>query len=172
MIEPGDIKIGRNTGKDEFPAHIKALAKFNKIRDFIFVLDGDARKDENRLRVIAEERGQYARILYLPSNTNPEEWAFKILSDNTKCYSEKLGISEEILLKKITDANYIYSLATDTESNKAKEKIKWIAQNLKRETANILRIIGQFEAQEKNAEIADLLKGLEESINQWRLLKE
>jgi hypothetical protein len=169
--EPGDIKIGRNTGKDEFPTHLKALAKFDKTRDFIFILDGDAKDAGAKLKSIAENMGHYARILYLPKDTTPEVWAFEILEANYARYAKLLGVSEDFLRRKIIDANSIYSLATDTPSNIAKEKIYWMAQNIKRDTSEILRIIGQNEAQEKNVDIKELLNGLEEAINQWRLIK-
>ena len=39
----GDVVIGRNTGRDAFQNHVRTLAKFHKLSDFILVLDGDSR---------------------------------------------------------------------------------------------------------------------------------
>lgn len=45
-----DFVIGRNTGKDEFANHIRTLGKFGKLKDFIFVLDGDSRGHKGPFR--------------------------------------------------------------------------------------------------------------------------
>ena len=37
------VIIGRNTGSQEFPGHVRTLAKFKKLSGFILVLDGDSR---------------------------------------------------------------------------------------------------------------------------------
>ena len=39
-----DVIIGKNTGRDEFPSHVRTLGKFGKLADFIVVLDGDSRE--------------------------------------------------------------------------------------------------------------------------------
>ena len=36
-----DFVIGRNTGRDEFPAHVRTLGKFGKLDSFVVVLDGE-----------------------------------------------------------------------------------------------------------------------------------
>ena len=48
-LRPEDFVIGRNTGRDEFPAHIRTLSKFDKLREFIFVLDGDSRGMQEKI---------------------------------------------------------------------------------------------------------------------------
>jgi hypothetical protein len=37
-LTPDDLKVGRDTGKDSFAEHIRAIAKFNQLDNFIFVL--------------------------------------------------------------------------------------------------------------------------------------
>ena len=61
-----DVIIGRNTGRDEFPSHVRTLGKFGKLADFIVVLDGDSREMENRLKAVAEEYGHSLQPLFLP----------------------------------------------------------------------------------------------------------
>ena len=39
----GDVVIGCNSGRDEFPGHVRTLAKFGRLSNFILVLDGDSR---------------------------------------------------------------------------------------------------------------------------------
>ena len=52
----GDVVIGRNTGRDEFPGHVRTLAKFDKLSGFILVLDGDSRALEDRLQAVADRK--------------------------------------------------------------------------------------------------------------------
>ncbi len=55
-----DFVIGRNTGRDEFPGHVRTLGKFGKLRDFVVVLDGDARTME---AAVAAEAGRFGHSL-------------------------------------------------------------------------------------------------------------
>ena len=48
-LEHGDVVIGRNSGRDEFPGHVRTLAKFGRLSNFILVLDGDSRELQERL---------------------------------------------------------------------------------------------------------------------------
>ena len=70
----GDVVIGRNTGRDEYPGHVRTLAKFDKLSGFILVLDGDSRALEDRLQAIAEQHGHAVQLLFLPGDGPPEQW--------------------------------------------------------------------------------------------------
>ncbi len=61
-----DVFVGRNTGQGEFPAHVRALGKFGKLHDFLFVLDGDADQMADRLRSVGESQGHWVDPLVLP----------------------------------------------------------------------------------------------------------
>ena len=55
------VRIGRDTGADEFPGHAAAFRKFGRIENFVFILDGD-RCDgdvEARIRERAGGRGPH-----------------------------------------------------------------------------------------------------------------
>ena len=47
-LQHGDIVIGRNSWRDEFPGQVRTLAKFDRLSNFL-VLDGDSRKLEEEL---------------------------------------------------------------------------------------------------------------------------
>ena len=71
----GDTVIGRNTGRDEFPGHVRTLAKFDRLSDFIIVLDGDSRALEDTLHRVAERHGRHAvQLLFLPGDGPPPQW--------------------------------------------------------------------------------------------------
>ena len=52
------VRIGRDTGAEEFPAHATAFRKFGQIQNFVFVLDGDKRGSdtEDKIRARAGDR--------------------------------------------------------------------------------------------------------------------
>lgn len=87
-----DVVIGRNTGRDEFPGHVRALGKFGKLRDFIVVLDGDSRDLEGTIRAIAEEYGHSVQPLFLPGRDPPERWLWRKLRENPDEYAGRLGV--------------------------------------------------------------------------------
>ena len=59
----GDVVvIGRNTGRNEFPAHVRTLTRFDKLSSFILVLRGDSGALEDRLREIAKAKGHAVQV--------------------------------------------------------------------------------------------------------------
>ena len=51
QIRRETVRIGRDTGAEEFPSHAKAFKKFGMIQGFVFVLDGDKRGVEMRKKI-------------------------------------------------------------------------------------------------------------------------
>ena len=68
-----DFVVGRNTGRDEFPGHIRTLGKFGKLRDFLMVLDGDSRDLEDKVKGVSGDYGHSAMPLFLPGDGSPEQ---------------------------------------------------------------------------------------------------
>ena len=77
-IRTESIRIGRDTGADEFPAHATAFRKFGQIRSFVFVLDGDKR-DSNTDRKIRDQAGSDVPVYFLPGRGSPEMWVWDAL---------------------------------------------------------------------------------------------
>ena len=69
----GDVVIGRDSGRDEFPGHVRTLAKFDRLSNFVLVLDGDSRGLEEGLRTVAERHGHAVHVLFLPGDGPPEQ---------------------------------------------------------------------------------------------------
>ena len=59
------IRIGRDTGAEEFSVHAKAFERLGQLQNFIFVLDGDKRKTGLEQK-IQKNTKQEARVVFLP----------------------------------------------------------------------------------------------------------
>ena len=70
-IRRESVRIGRDTGANEFPLHATAFRKFGQIQNFVFVLDGDKRGSDLATK-IRERAGSEVAVLFLPGNEAPE----------------------------------------------------------------------------------------------------
>ncbi len=166
-LRPEDFIVGRNTGRDEFPSHIRTLGKFGKLSDFIVVLDGDSRAMENRLMEVAKGYGHSLQPLFLPGDASPEQWLWKILRARPGEYANVLGLTETDI-RHITDrvANLVEGAVH--QSDAAKTSLRAFAEDINRTVPDIARSIGRREA-ENNA-IPEFLGALKEQIVRWRSL--
>ena len=170
QLRPEDFVIGRNTGIDEFPAHIRALGKFRLLASFIFVLDGDARDREEKLRSIAEGYGHDFRPLFLPGDGPPEQWIWEALQHRPTEYENHLGVSSGDIEEQMRGIEQVMegSLA---KGNPAKQMVDALARQLNRSVVDLARIVGRQEADTGSYEVANLVRGLEERIGLWRELQ-
>ena len=163
----GDVFIGRNTGRDEFPGHIRTLAKFDKLSGFIVVLDGDSRAMEDPLQAIAEQHGHALQLLFLPGDGPPEQWIWDTLGKRPDEYGPRLGLAAADMRKSMQDIERLFEGAVH-QRDAAKVTVTALADQLQRTVPDIARIVGRHEA-ERNA-IPDLLAGLMTLIDRWRRL--
>ena len=170
QLRPDDFLIGRNTGRDEFPAHIRALGKFRSLSSFIFVLDGDARDREDDLRGIAERYGHDFRPLFLPSDGPPEEWIWEALEWEPSKYETHLGMSTRDIEEQMRAIEQMMSGSLE-KGRPAKRMVNALARHLNRSVADLARIVGRQEAETAGYQVGDLVRGLEERINLWRELR-
>ena len=100
-----DFVIGRNTGSGEFPGHLRTLGKFDKLSDFIFVLDGDSRALENRLKELGTKYGHRVQPLerFLPGEGSPEQWLWDAVRARTAAYADLLGQAAADLERSMQD---------------------------------------------------------------------
>lgn len=159
----GDVVIDRNTGRDEFPGHVRTLAKFNKLSSFIFVLDGDSRALKDRLEAIAEN----ARVVFLPGDDPPEHWLWKTLHKRPDQYASPLGVTEANLKKLMQDIDRQTEGGVQ-QRDAAKVTMAALAHELQRRIPEIARIVGHGEAQRKA--IPELLTEFRALIERWRRL--
>ncbi len=164
----GDIVIGCNSGRDEFPGHVRTLAKFGRLSNFILVLDGDSRKLEEGLETIAERRGHAVHVLFLPGDGPPEQWLWEAVRKRRDAYAERLGTTAADMQRTMRDLERLVDGAVRQRQDMAKVAIGSLAHRLERTVADIARIVGQREA--RTEALYELVDGLKKLIEQWRRL--
>lgn len=167
MITRGSVRIGRDTGASEFPTHAAAFRKFGQIRNFVFVLDGDA-KDRDIHRKIQASAGRDVPVLYLPGRDAPEAWLWKALPRCSERGAEVLGVDPGHLAKAMTQIDAVYASAGGSPSETAKEKLYDLSQQLERETSDICRLIGRLESERDDSDIQPVVEELETVLQAWR----
>ena len=163
-----DIVIGRDTGLDEFPGHIRALSISKKMNDFLFVLDGDGRSKEADLRGIAAKYGQSVALLFLPGDGSPEAWIWRILKERSNEYGGLLGDAVGLAQRMQRIERLVEGGVRQKDS--AKTALRELSIELSRTAPEIARIVGKQESQSRNGDVAELLAQLQERINVWRQL--
>lgn len=162
-----DFVIGRNTGRDEFAGHIRTLGKFGKLKDFVFVLDGDSRDHKGPLQAIAEQFGHRVQPLFLPGETPPESWIWETLRSRPKEYAKKLGLSVVDLERTMQEFSQLAGGAVHGR-DEAKTALGAFVATLNRTVADVARIVGQKEAEDER--VAEFVVELREQISAWRQL--
>ena len=162
-----DVFVGRNTGRDEFPGHVRALGKFRKLPEFIFVLDGDSRAMENNLKAVAEEYGHRLQPLFLPGDASPEQWLWEVLRARPDEFAADFGLAATDM-KRLTERAVNLGDGAVQQRDAAKAALGVFADDIRRAVPDIARVVGRSEA-ESNA-IPELRRGLEEQIDHWRRL--
>ncbi len=163
-----DIVIGRDTGKDEFPGHIRALSISQKMNDFLFVLDGDGKNKEAELRSVASKYGQSVSLLFLPGDDSPEAWIWRILKEYPNEYGELLGDAVGLAQRMQRIEQLVEGGVKQKDSHK--NALRGLSNELSRPTPEIARIVGKQESQSRRGGVAELLAQLQERINAWRQL--
>lgn len=166
-IRHEDIFVGRNTGRDEFPSHIRTLGKFGLLSKFVIVLDGDSRAMENKLKAVALEYGHPLEPIFLPSDAPPEDWLWEILSSEPREYADTFGLSEAEL-KTVMDREARLFEGSLQGRDVAKAMLGAFAEDINRSVPEVARQVGRTEA-EKN-QIPEFLDALREQIGNWRHL--
>ncbi len=162
-----DVVIGRNTGRDEFSSHIRTLGKFGKLKDFIFVLDGDSRDHKGRLQAIAEQFGHRVLPLFLPGETPPEPWIWEALQSRPDEYATRLGLSVSDIERTMQEFAQLAGGAVHGR-DEAKSALGAFAATLNRTLPDVARIVGQKEAED--GRVDEFMVELREQIGAWRQL--
>ena len=162
-----DVTIGRDTGIDEFPGHIRTLGKFGKLNDFRLVLDGDARQRETALKAAAAEYGATVQPMFLPGDGPPEAWIWSVLEQYREEYAETLGIPPLDLEQRMRSIGQLVDGAVQRR-DAAKAAMDALSRELNRTVPEIARIVGQKEAQRRHGATAVFLTVFQEQIESWR----
>ncbi len=166
-IKADSVRIGKDTGASEFPAHARAFRKFGQIHSFVFVLDGDKR-DSGIEEKIWEGSRTVVPVLFIPGRNAPELWVWETLARNTQVWASELGVNHGELSALMERANAVYDSASDGPSEIAKYKLRSLADALRRDTTEICRVIARLEAGRRDSDIQPLVGGLESALLDWR----
>ncbi|HOW05253.1 AAA family ATPase [Methanospirillum hungatei] len=162
------IQVGRDTGKDEFNHYIRALAKFNRLDQFIFVLDGDSRDYKDQLEKTAKTERCSLMILVLPGEYSPERYIITTLNQYSSEYAEHFGCSSHDFRKIVSDFIQLYEKSTGKERDIAKEILHSISLEIKTDEGRIARTVGRVETSRIGSDMEIFSRGLEEFILLWR----
>ena len=166
-IKRESVRVGRNTGIDEFPAHATAFRKFGQIQNFVFVLDGDGR-DSGMERRIREKAGSDVPVFYLPGRTAPELWVWNGLRENLRDAAREIGIEADDLSGRMNRLDSVYDSASDPPAQIAKTKLHGLAEPLDWDSQDICRVLARLETNRRESAIQPLVEGLESTLLQWR----
>ena len=166
-----DFSIGRDTGSDEFKAHIHTLGKIKALADFVFVLDGDARAHAPALQSIATQYGHSIEPIFLPGISSPENWLWETIQRDSETYASEFGLPANALDQRLSAIEQTFSGDPTVRSQDIpKAKLAILADELNRSAPEVARIVGKLETEQNGKTISEFRIGLEEQINSWRQL--
>ena len=165
-INRESIKVGRDTGADEFPAHARAMRKFGQIDNVVFVLDGDRRDsgDEAKIRVAA---GQDVPVLFLPGDSAPEAWVWERLKGAPEA-AGVLGLEPNDLARQMRRMEATFDNTSGKPSEAAKYKVHTLAESFRRTVPDLCRVVASIEAKRETSEVQPLMRDLADAVNRWR----
>jgi len=166
-IRRESVRVGRDTGANEFPMHASAFRKFGQIQNFVFVLDGDKRAG-NLAETIRQRAGSDVPVFFLPGDDAPEVWVWNALRRDPTNSSAELGIEPADLTERMKRADAVYDTAADRPGEIAKTKLHGLAEPLGWAESDIGRVVARLEAARKESDIQPLLEGLKGALLQWR----
>ena len=162
------VRIGRDTGAEEFPAHATAFRKFGQIESFVFVLDGDKR--DSRIASEIQDRAQReVPVYYLPGDRAPEMWVWQRLGgEGQPALAQALGIEPGELRARVERLNAVFDSASDSPQIIAKTKMQSLADALERDVAEVCRVVARLETRNDDSAIQPLARDLEQALLRWR----
>ena len=165
-----DVKIGRDTGRDEFRSHFRTVKKFGMEKNFLFVMDGDARHKAEELK--KEEKlydpPNLPTVLCLTGNKCPEEWIWEMLKKETEEYAKLLGNEVSTFSGALAEMEQLYASASDSESNIAKHRLASLADNIGRDKDEIARAVARQEAEQERGEFQAFVNNVRDIVAEWR----
>ena len=162
------IRIGRNTGASEFPAHAAAFRKFDVIDCFVFVLDGDQRGTKIPDQIRERARKENVDVLFLPGSGAPEAWVWDRLEADPGRWSGDLNTDRQSLARDIRNLNAVFGIAQSTPSEIAKAKLQVLADDHRLFDEELCRIVARGEASNPASALRELVKDFETIIRRWR----
>lgn len=161
------VRIGCNTGTEEFPTQAAAFRKFGQINNFAFVLDG-AKQDSGVAEKIWQAGGSNVPVLFLPGRHAPEVWVWQQMQQNAQDTARELSVIPSRLANQLIRLNAVYNMASDTPSEIAKSKLSTLSEELNRNTSDICRIVARLETRNPESQIQPLVEQIETTLLNWQ----
>lgn len=165
-INRESIRVGRDTGANEFPAHARALRKFGQIDNVVFVLDGDRRDRDDEI-AIREAAEQDVPVFFLPGDFAPEAWVWEQMRRSPKVAGE-LGVEPNDLAKRMRRLDATFDNTSGKPSETAKYKVDNLAEHLHRSAPELCRVVASMEAKRETSEVQPLIRDLADAVSSWR----
>lgn len=167
-ISPASVRIGRDTGANEFPQHAAAFRKFGQIQNFIFVLDGDNKGTDLQQRLVEGAPHGSHQVLFLPGDSAPEVWILNAMRKDPAAAAPELGIDEDNLVGEIQKLDAVYAGAADRPGEIAKTQLRDLADTVGRSPGDVGRSVARLEAHRQESDIQPLLDDLRSALREWR----
>jgi len=161
------IRVGRDTGAEEFPTHAAAFQKVGQLDNFVFVIDGDKRQSDLERRISNKADGALP-VLFLPGGDAPEIWVWDRLRKHPTDASVDPSIRRDDLRAQMNELDSVYDSASDTPARIAKTKLRVLGERLKRPAPQICRSVARSEAGRPESDIQPLVEELENVLLRWR----
>lgn len=162
-----DVVVGRNTGRDDFPGHVRTLGAVDKLGDFLLVLDGDSRHLEATIKAVAADYGHSARLLFLPGEEPPERWIWNALDQHAEDYAPVLGSTSADLKARMREIDRLGEGAV-RQRHAAKNALFALSEELNSTVENVARIVARTETEANRGDTARFRIELGEQIDKWR----
>ncbi len=168
-MTPQSIRVGRDTGAQEFPSHVAAFKKFDLLGNFVFILDSDQCKTNVEEKLIHQAGGKPLSVVYLPGSCSPEEWIWKeCLKKPGYPYASELGMDTDNFAATIKKLDAQYTQAPDSGTEIAKNRLNRLAAELNNDSAYLCRKISRLESEDNNSTIQPLVIELTDILQRWR----
>lgn len=146
-LEPDDLSVGHDSSRTYFPQYVQLFGQMNQLDRVIFILDGDARSDENQIKKAANNFSMDPQLLFLPGTQSTETWVWRLLNERPSKHASLLGLTEEGLLGKLKDIDRTYANASDRPAEIHKNKLSVLCDNCNHEVPNFLRELARIESE-------------------------
>lgn len=165
-LQGKSLRVGRDTGADEFHTHARAFKKFGQIESFVFVLDGDKQLSRAAERLQTDAAGR--PVLFLPGQGSPEHWVWTELDARSGEIAQLLGQDADSFAKQIARLNALYDAASGGPSEIAKSKLRALAQHLDRTAASVSQVVAGTAAADPSSDVQPLIEALKDALSSWR----
>lgn len=166
-----DVEVGRDSGKSEFAAYVRAFGRLHRLDALLFVLDGDARDVEADIRDAARQEGQSLSLLFLPGEAAPEAWVWARVKAAVNPYAELFGLDTATFSHELDLIEQAYTGAADKPANIAKNRLGTLANRLARSVPEICRLVARRELEAGTRDAVEFARDVEAVVETWRKLR-